>query len=134
MSVYEIPCTGCDQKYIGETGRAFGVRLKEHKTDSENVPPERRFTRAEKRDAEQTYHKSAVTDHIARHNHVINWIEAKIIDRESERRARQVREAIWIKRAGKECMNRDAGAYDLPATYDRVIAAAAAAPSSGDRK
>ncbi len=28
--VYDIPCKGCDKSYIGEMGRQFGVRLKEH--------------------------------------------------------------------------------------------------------
>ena len=54
--------------------------MKEQKKDSENVPPERRFTRAEKKDAEQIYHKSAVTDHKIRQNHIINWEDAKIIE------------------------------------------------------
>ena len=126
--VYEIPCAGCEKKYIGETGRAFGTRLKEHQKDCESIPPERRFTRAEKKEALQTFHKSAVTDHQARYNHIIDWNEAKIIDRESERRARQVREAIWIRRKSKECMNRDDGAYILSHTYDSIIAA----PPGGD--
>ena len=29
--VYEVPCGGCNQVYIGETGRSLEVRLKEHK-------------------------------------------------------------------------------------------------------
>ena len=28
--VYKIPCKNCNKTYIGETGRAFGVRLQEH--------------------------------------------------------------------------------------------------------
>ena len=27
---YSIPCNGCDHKYIGQTRRQFGTRLKEH--------------------------------------------------------------------------------------------------------
>ena len=27
---YSIPCNGCDHKYIGQTKRHFGTRLKEH--------------------------------------------------------------------------------------------------------
>jgi len=29
--VYKIPCKNCNKTYIGETGRAFGVRLQEHR-------------------------------------------------------------------------------------------------------
>jgi len=28
--VYKIPCKNCNKTNIGETGRAFGVRLQEH--------------------------------------------------------------------------------------------------------
>ena len=60
---------------------------------------------------------------------MIDWERAKILDRESERRARQVREAIWIRKRRNVCINRDEGSYILPHVYDRVIAA----PSSGDQ-
>ena len=33
--VYDISCKGCDKPYIGETGRPFGTRLKEHQSDAE---------------------------------------------------------------------------------------------------
>ncbi|XP_072039396.1 uncharacterized protein [Amphiura filiformis] len=38
--VYEIGCKGCDKSYIGETGRPFGVRLKEHQKDAEKSQTE----------------------------------------------------------------------------------------------
>ena len=107
---------GWEKKYIRETGRAFGIRMKEHQKDCKSIPPERRYTRAEKKEALQVYHKLAVTDHCARENHLIDWSEARIIDRESERRARQVREEVWIRRKTEECMNRDDGAYILSHT------------------
>ena len=31
--VYEIPCTGCQKSYIGETGRGLNTRVAEHKRD-----------------------------------------------------------------------------------------------------
>ncbi|XP_071944448.1 uncharacterized protein [Antedon mediterranea] len=37
--VYDIPCKSCKKSYIGETGRQFGVRLKEHQKDTETVTP-----------------------------------------------------------------------------------------------
>ena len=36
-AVYNIPCKSCDKSYIGETGRLFGTRLKEHQKDSEII-------------------------------------------------------------------------------------------------
>ena len=35
--VYSIPCRDCPMVYIGETGRRFGVREKEHRKDVEQV-------------------------------------------------------------------------------------------------
>ena len=63
--------------------------------------------------------KSAITDHVAKENHVINWPGAKILEREGHRKTRQVRESIWIRKE-PACMNRDGGAYSLPTAYDVV--------------
>ena len=35
--VYQIPCKSGSHTYIGETGRHFGTRLKEHKKEVENI-------------------------------------------------------------------------------------------------
>jgi len=64
--------------------------------------------------------KSAITDHVAKENHVINWSGAKILEREGHRKTRQVKESIWIWKE-PNCMNRDGGAYSLPTAYDRLL-------------
>ena len=117
----------CDHKYIGETGRLLRTRLEEHRKESEQEMKERRFTRSEKQASETILHKSAVTDHVMRTNHVIDWQGAMVIDHESHLRSRQVRESIWIRRNEKEVLNRDQGAFQLSHLYDGVIAA----PPSG---
>jgi len=43
--VYKVPCANCDKTYIGETGRKFGVRLQEHRTEVESKT-RRTFTRS----------------------------------------------------------------------------------------
>ena len=37
--VDETPCASCEKCYIGETGRKFGIRLKEYKTEVESIRP-----------------------------------------------------------------------------------------------
>jgi len=64
--------------------------------------------------------KSAITDHVAKENHVINWSGAKILEREGHRKTRQVKESIWIRKEPK-CMNRDGGAYSLLTAYGRLL-------------
>jgi len=29
--IYRVPCKNCSSSYVGETGRKFGLRIKEHK-------------------------------------------------------------------------------------------------------
>ena len=117
--VYRIPCQNCEQVYIGETGRSFGTRMKEHRTEVEQNE-KRKFTRSTKRTADEEQSKSAITDHTRRENHVINWDEAKILDKESDRMTRWIREAIRIRKE-KTTMNRVCGSYQLSHTYDTVL-------------
>ena len=70
--VYDIPCKGCNKSYIGETGRPFGVRKKEHQKDAEKID-NKNFTRASRKLSTTEQHKSAITDHISQDNHVIDW-------------------------------------------------------------
>ena len=66
------------------------------------------------------FNKSAITDHATTENHIIDWEGAKIIDKEPNKRKRQVIESIWIRKT-KTSMNRDGGNYELPHVYDDVI-------------
>ena len=56
------------------------------------------FTRAEKTRAASICNKSAITDHVCNETHVIDWANAKVIDREADKAGRLKREAIWIRR------------------------------------
>ena len=128
--VYQIPCKNCDSKYIGETSRLFKTRLGEHRREAEAVSKERKYTRSEKVTASKIYNKSAITDHVMRDNHVIDWEGAGVLANERDTRARRVREAIWIRRSQPAVLNRDQGAYQLPQVYNSIIVA----PPSGDAR
>jgi len=67
------------------------------------------------------HNKSALTDQAAQENHVINWSQATVIDREPERFTRWIREAIHIRKEGQQAMNRDEGSYQLSHAYDRFL-------------
>ena len=58
---------------------------------------------------------------MARANHIIDWEGASILDREENRKARWIRESIWIRRRGTKTMNRDEGVYNLSHVYDPLI-------------
>ena len=70
--------------YISETGRTFGTRLDEHKKEAETVTT-RRFTRETRKCSTNFEHKSPITDHADRHNCVIDWDGAKVVDKETNR-------------------------------------------------
>ena len=64
--------------------------------------------------------KSAITDHVARENHIIDWDNAKILDKEEHKKTRWIREAIWI-RSRDSTMNRDGGTYMLSHIFDPLL-------------
>ena len=117
--IYEIGCKNCDNTYVGEASRHFGVRLSEHQTEVKKAT-NRKYTRSEHRASELEQTKSAISDHIARANHVIDWDEAKILGREHNKKSREVREAIEIRRRGAKTLNRE-GTYLLSHVYDPLI-------------
>ena len=64
--------------------------------------------------------KSAITDHVARENHIIDWDNARILDKEQDRKTRWIKEAIWIRTRDTN-MNRDGGTYMLSHLYDPLF-------------
>jgi len=78
----------------------------------------RTLTRADRKDLATETNKSAITDHVAKESHIIDWSGATILDSESQRRTRQLKESIRME---ANCMNRDGGAYNLPTTYDHIL-------------
>ena len=119
--VYKIPCGNCEKTYIGETGRKFGTRLKEHKTEAE-ATTNKPFTRSQRLSSLSEENKSALTDLAIHDNHVINWPTSTILDRESDRSTWWIKEVVYIRKEGRCSMNRDEGSYTLSHTYDRFLA------------
>jgi hypothetical protein len=120
--VYQIPCRNCPKLYVGETGRKFGTRCKEHKIETEKMSNQK-FTRATRKESQNTEMKSAIAEHASRENHVINWDDTKILARDDTRNTRWIRESIWIRRKddNNHLMNGDEGAFQLSHIYDPLI-------------
>ncbi|XP_072166151.1 uncharacterized protein [Diadema setosum] len=78
--VYRIPCE-CGKVYIGETGRSFATRLKEHQAHG----------RRDERD------KSAIIHHAHTCEHRILWDESRLITQVPNWYQRRVREALEIE-------------------------------------
>ncbi len=69
-AIYETPCNNCNLVYVGETGRKFGTRMEERKSEAEKGG-NKIATRAGKNNSLTSTHKSAITDHVADKDHVI---------------------------------------------------------------
>jgi len=111
--VYKVPCVNCDETHINETGRKFGIRVQEHRTEVESKTG-RTFTRSLRASSLTEHNKSALTDHATQENHVISWSQATVIDREPERFTRWIKEAIHNTSERKEN-------YQLSDAYDRFL-------------
>jgi len=92
------------------TGRAVGVRLQEHRQQVSQRDV-RAYTRSTSRSLASEQSKSAVSDHAITLNHVIDWDQAKVVDRQSNRTDRWIKEAIHIRKEQDKSMNRDDGSY-----------------------
>ena len=91
--VYKVQCKDCEEDYIGEMARPFGVTLKEH----DNI-----------RRASTT----AVGDHLRDTGHNLDLSSSLILARENDTFKRRIREAIEIH-CQTPTLNRDNG-YELP--------------------
>ena len=100
-AVYKIPCKQCPKSYIGETGRKLSVRVKEHKEDVEKSS-QANYTRSQRKVSENTFHKSALSDHATQSNHIIDWDNTKVVGREADRQRRYIREAISIRQEKRD--------------------------------
>jgi hypothetical protein len=77
--IYKIECS-CRECYIGETGRSFHIRIKEHGADIKN----------------ERIHTSALAEHSLKTKHHIRLEDTKILAKEEHLFKRRIREAIEI--------------------------------------
>ena len=99
-SVIYSYCCGeidCDEEYIGENGRTFGERFKEHLKNP-----------------------SPICAHQNTSGHITSINNFKIIGREENNLARTIREAMFI-RVNNPTLNRNTGKYNLPHIWDRIL-------------
>ena len=127
--VYQIPCRDCDKVYVGETGRRYGAREKEHQKDVASIS-DIKYTRARRKESATEFHQSALMDHVAQSNHTIDWDKAKLPMKEPHWKTRGIKEAVLIRKAGPLVLNRDGGrhVHQIPEIYLSLLPAA---PSHG---
>ena len=65
--VYEVPCKDCDFVYVGQTKRDLNSRLKEHQRAIKQQQPE----------------NSALCEYVILFDHLIDWVNSRILKTES---------------------------------------------------
>ena len=97
MYRYRFDRMECDNKYIGESSRAFGERIKEH----QKAP-------------------SPIYDHFNTTGHNITRDNFSIVGREDQNLNRAIKEALFL-RVSNPSLNRNIGKFHLPHIWDEVL-------------
>ena len=97
--IYRYKCgrVDCNEEYIGESGRTFGKRFREHM----RAP-------------------SAILDHHNITGHEVSLNNFSIVGREDQNIARTIKEAILI-RVNDPSLNRNIGKFQLQHIWDEVL-------------
>lgn len=94
--VYNIPCKECDQFYIGQTGKALSVRIKQHKNS-----------------VRYGQESNAIFVHFRDLDHQIDWNNAKVVTHNNSIIDRNIVESSIIKHSRNINMNQNVGLYKL---------------------
>ena len=97
--IYRYKCSrvDCEDEYIGESGRTFAERFREH-----NKSP------------------SPIHDHFNTTGHEVSLDSFSIVGREDQSMTRTIREAMLI-RVNDPSLNRNIGKYQLPHIWNEVL-------------
>ena len=97
--MYRYKCcrVDCKDEYIGESGRTFAERVREHLR-----PP------------------SPIYDHFKTTGHEVSLDNFSIVGRDDQSMTRTIREAMLI-RVNDPSLNRNMGKYQLPHIWDEVL-------------
>ena len=97
--IYRFRCSraNCEEEYIGESGRTFAERFREHM----KAP-------------------SPIHDHYNITGHEVSLDNFSTVGREDQNIARTIKEAILI-RVNDPSLNRNIGKYWLPHIWDEVL-------------
>ena len=91
LGVYKILCS-CGTSYIGQTGRSFEVRIKEHIADTNH----------------NRIAKSTIAEHFLKFKHLIYFYQTQILARDLYYSTHLIREALEIENNPNN-LNRDDG-------------------------
>lgn len=105
--VYEVPCGGCDRRYIGTTEQLLKNRLRQHKRDCRPLIRNEQAT--------------ALCAHAANTGHIFRFEDTKIIDGHKNRERRMILEMLHIQKNIPLLVNKRQDVEKLSAIYVALI-------------
>ena len=96
------------------------MNKKKHEDETENVTAKPK-TRSTSVSEDTSEFKSAISEHTRANNHFMDFENVEIVDRESAKRSRWIKEAIHIRRKEHTVMNRNEGTYELARVWDSIL-------------
>ena len=85
--MYQILGKEYPKVYMGEAGRTYATRQKEHHTDVE-------YTESRKNESETEYPPSSLTAHLTQPNYLIDWEKVKFLQKEPEQVTKGIKKVI----------------------------------------
>ena len=79
------------------------------------------YTRSHCSSTSAEYNRSALNDQAVQENHVINWTDTSLIDREPDRSIRWIKKAIHVRKEGQRAVNCKEGIYQLSHAFDHFL-------------
>ena len=123
-----VPCLSSPPEYVGESGRKLETCITEHKEETEKIQA-RKKTRSTSISEDTSTLKSAISEHARENNHLMNWDNVKILERENNKTRRWIKEAIQVRKLDEGIpMNRDEGNYQLAHVWDPLLRTTSTTP------
>ena len=109
--IYKTPCLYCSRTYVGQTGRMLFVRCEEHR---KNINLNEKYHNV------VTKHRiNNKSDAVSQHD--FDWVDIKILHKESSYFKRIIAEMSFIKKEGKNSINIVSDLKDYNPSYDIIL-------------
>jgi len=106
--VYQVDCGDCDKIYIGQTKQYIKTRISQHKS-----------TTVSTKKSQNT--KTALAKHSINTRHTFNFTDVKILDKETHRRKRELKEALHICLNSQTVVNDKSDMHNLNHFYANTL-------------
>ena len=99
----------------------FKTLFSEHRKETEKVGTKIRTRLVAQETEPMQCLKSAVSEYCSKENHIMNWEDCKILESESNKKRRWIKESMWLQKRGNKVMNHDERGYMLSKAWNTIL-------------